>query len=169
MDPDHPVGARRLPSKLRIKIRIALAVIGVIIGVSVCVVFALKFKNLSAAIWAIISGITAAIVLFVHIQYVREYWRTYHKALQYLMLLGCFLMMASICGFTTYLTLALVEKRKFSVYGTNYFIVIVWCFMTFKWSLGLFYYSRSYRNIFCPTKREELVTTATVPYSSVEE
>ena len=62
-----------------------------------------------------ISALAAAMTLFVHVQYLREVWRTWVYQLRYIMLAGCFFQLAGLCGFITYLTLALVQGiRKFS-------------------------------------------------------
>ncbi|XP_064643963.1 heme transporter hrg1-A-like isoform X1 [Lineus longissimus] len=136
------------PSSCRMWTRIALAIIGEIVGVAGGVAFILKFVNYDAGAWALVSAVFAGVTLYVHIQYMREFWKTWVYRLRYLMLTGCFVMTAGLCGFVAYLTLAIYQGHEFSVYGQNYYIVIVWCFMTFKWGAALFYYSRSYRNLY---------------------
>ncbi|XP_064643965.1 heme transporter hrg1-A-like isoform X2 [Lineus longissimus] len=136
------------PSPCSVKVRVALAVTGVLVGIAVFPAFGVKFHNWDAAAWGLVSAVFAGVTLYVHIQYMREFWKTWVYRLRYLMLTGCFVMTAGLCGFVAYLTLAIYQGHEFSVYGQNYYIVIVWCFMTFKWGAALFYYSRSYRNLY---------------------
>ncbi|XP_013394203.1 heme transporter hrg1-B-like [Lingula anatina] len=137
------------PSRCGMRVRISLAVIGIIVGLAVLGVFGVKFKNWSAAIWGAISGVFAAVTLYVHIQYIRDIWKTFFYKLKYLMYTGCFVQLAGVCGFIVYLTLGIVQKIVFTeFYGENYYLTCVWCFMTWKWGFALFYYSRSYRRLY---------------------
>ena len=58
-----------------------------------------------------VAGIAASVTLFVHIAYIRNYWEVNPYPLQRLMLAGCFVQLVGVCGFVTYLTLAIVNKQ----------------------------------------------------------
>ncbi|XP_064614273.1 heme transporter hrg1-A-like [Liolophura sinensis] len=128
--------------------RIIFAIIGVIVGLSVFIVFATKFYNWNTALWGLLSGVGALITLIVHLLYRKGVWQTYSYRLRYYMLLGCFLQLAGVCGFVTYLSLGIVQKQVLTPYGNGFYLTCVWCFMTWKWGFSLFYYSRSYKQEF---------------------
>ncbi|XP_061178636.1 heme transporter hrg1-B-like isoform X2 [Saccostrea echinata] len=142
MNPPRP------PSPCWMKARITFAVIGLLVGVSVLFVFGVNFHNWNVALWGLLSGIAAGLSLFIHIAYIKRYWETNPYPLKKWMLSGCFIQLAGVCGFVTYLTLAIVNKQGLIIEGPGYYLTCVWCFMTWKWGFYVFYFSRSYKRLY---------------------
>ncbi|XP_022313441.2 heme transporter hrg1-B-like isoform X1 [Crassostrea virginica] len=141
----------RPPSSCLMKIRVTFAIIGALVGLSVLIVFGVQYHNWNVALWGLLSGIAASVTLFVHIAYIRNYWEVNPYPLQRLMLAGCFVQLVGVCGFVTYLTLAIVNKQGLIIEGPGYYLTCVWCFMTWKWGFLLLYLSRSYKRLYQQT------------------
>lgn len=127
------------------RLRIGVAAVGVIVGLSVFTVFGVHYNNWNAAGWGLMSGVIALITLTVHIYSTRGLSQKDERKLKTLMLMGCFFQLMGVCGFTVYLTLAIVSNQGLQIYDDGYYLTLVWCFMTWKWGFSLFYYSRTYR------------------------
>ncbi|XP_062590580.1 heme transporter hrg1-A-like [Saccostrea cucullata] len=136
------------PSPFWIKARITFAVIGLLVGLSVLFVFGVNFHNWNVALWGLLSGIAAGLALFIHIAYIKRFWENNPYPLKRWMLSGCFIQLAGVCGFVTYLTLAIVNKQGLIIEGPGYYLTCVWCFMTWKWGFYVFYFSRSYKRLY---------------------
>ncbi|KAH9490550.1 hypothetical protein Btru_034084 [Bulinus truncatus] len=89
-------------------------------------------------------GLAAAVALGVTIAYFKKRWDSNPLRLKSFMLLGCFIQLAGVCGFVAYLVLGITKQDGLKVYGTDYYLTCVWCFMTWKWGLALLLYSRSF-------------------------
>lgn len=57
------------------------------------------------------AGIAAAATLYVHVGYLKEWWSRNPPPLRNYMLLGCFVQLAGVCGFVTYIVLAITEHQ----------------------------------------------------------
>ncbi|KAL5010630.1 hypothetical protein ScPMuIL_012935 [Solemya velum] len=136
------------PSQCSIRARIIFSIIGIVAGLSVFIVFAAHYRNWNTSLWGLISACVASLTLYVHIQYVRCKWQTFPYQLRYWMLSGCLSQLVGVCGFTVYLTLAITEHQGLTAYGAGYYLTSVWCFMTLKWGFVLFYFSRSYKQLY---------------------
>ncbi|XP_033758486.1 heme transporter hrg1-A-like [Pecten maximus] len=133
------------------KVRVVYASVGLLIGISVLFVFGYKYSNWDAALWGLTSGLVAGLTLLLHIQYYRKISKGLYierTSLSRLMLLGCFIQLAGVCGFVVYLTLAITQGQGLQIYGAGYYLTLVWCFMTWKWGFILLLSARRYRNKF---------------------
>lgn len=139
------------PSSCLMKVRITFAVIGILVGVSVLAVFGAKYHNWNVAVWGLMSGLVASVVLFIHIAYTKNYWEVNPYPLKQLMLAGCFVQLAGVCGFVTYLTLAILNEQGLIIEGPGFYLTCVWCFMTWKWGFLMLYFSRSYKRLYQQT------------------
>ncbi|XP_005095313.1 heme transporter hrg1-A isoform X2 [Aplysia californica] len=131
-------------SSCAIKSRIVFSTIGVFVGLSICAVFGAHYHNYNVALWGLTSGIAAAVALGVTIAYIKHMWDSNPRRLKGFMLAGCFIQLAGVCGFVTYLVLAITNNQDLIVYGPGYYLTCVWCFMTWKWGFWLLIYSRSF-------------------------
>ncbi|KAI8767243.1 heme transporter hrg1-A [Biomphalaria glabrata] len=138
---DEPVG--RITG-WPLKLRIIFSSIGIFVGVSVFIVFSTHYKNYNTGLWALVSGLAAAIALGVTIAYHKRAWDSNPMCLKSFMLLGCFIQLAGVCGLVAYLVLGITKQDGLVIYGTDYYLTCVWCFMTWKWGLGILLYSRSF-------------------------
>ncbi|XP_069122432.1 heme transporter hrg1-A-like [Argopecten irradians] len=93
------------------RLRIGVAAVGVIVGLSVFTVFGVHYNNWNAAGWGLMSGVIALITLTVHIYSTRGLSQKDERKLKTLMLMGCFFQLMGVCGFTVYLTLAIVSNQ----------------------------------------------------------
>ena len=53
----------------------------------------------------------AAVTLFVHVRNKQRKWDSYPDRLKVFMLMGCFIQLAGVCGFVTYITLAITNHQ----------------------------------------------------------
>ena len=53
----------------------------------------------------------AAVTLFVHVRNKQRKWDSYPDRLKVFMLMGCFVQLAGVCGFVTYITLAITNHQ----------------------------------------------------------
>ncbi|XP_078581120.1 heme transporter HRG1-like [Branchiostoma floridae x Branchiostoma japonicum] len=136
-------------SRLRLGFRISFAVLGTFVGLSAAVCWIQVFKSYDTAAFGVASGLTAAVALTIHILYAREQWQASYRWLRGLMLSGCFVQLAGVCGFVTYLVLGITNHQALK--PDSYYITCVWCFLTWKWGFLLFLYARMYRREFDPT------------------
>ncbi|XP_074653333.1 heme transporter hrg1-B-like [Tubulanus polymorphus] len=136
------------PSLCRVKVHLTLAVTGIVIGISSFLVFGLKFQNWHAGSWGLVSGVFATLTLYVHIQYMREIWKTWTYRLKYFIIIGCSCMLVAIVGFVAYVTLGAVFHQDLHPNGHNYYLASIWCFMAWKWAFLLFWFSRRYRALY---------------------
>jgi hypothetical protein len=132
-----------------IKFRIAMASIGVFVGILAGVWFAWEFHSYNSATFALISAVFATLVLVLHIKYKNGTLYRWTPRLRCLSVLGCLGQLLGFTAFVTYIVLAIVEKQDLSVVGgENYWVSLVWGWMTWKWGFGLFWYAREYKKEF---------------------
>ncbi|KFD48667.1 hypothetical protein M514_10451, partial [Trichuris suis] len=138
-------------------IRIVFASIGIFVGLFTGICFAAHFRNYNAAVWAIVSGLFAAAVLWLHVKYKRLTLRQWLPRLRNLMLVGCVGQLAGFSAMVTYITLGIVMRQGLSmIYGENFWIALVWGWMTWKWAFAMFYYSRLYRRLYIAEMQPKL-------------
>ena len=70
------------------KIIIVFAFVGVLAGLSACYMFFFVYKLVETPLLALISSIIASFVVYVHIQYMRNYWQIWTYQLKYWALTG---------------------------------------------------------------------------------
>ncbi|KAH3878131.1 heme transporter hrg1-A-like [Dreissena polymorpha] len=141
------------PGERKYTIRLVYVCVGIFIGLSVAATFAYHFHNFNTALWGLCSAVPAAIALIVVIGWRRQWWEVQPGRLRGFMLVGCFIQLAGVCGFVTYLTLAITKKQGLVIYGEGYYLACVWCFMTWKWAFLLFLYSRQYWRAYSKERR----------------
>lgn len=146
-----------------IKVRIGIAVIGVLVGLVAFFSFGGRFRNYNAAGFGLVSGILAAVTLWVHVKHKNGTLRALYKYLRSLMLLGCLGQLAGVSSFVAYVSLGAVLGQGLSdVYGENYWIACVWSWMTWKWGFQLLWFTREYRNSYEEERRSLLNKTEEV-------
>jgi len=129
-----------------VNMKIAIAAIGLGVGILAGVWFIGDYHNYNAGIFGFVSAIFALITLVVHIQYKRHRLDGWTKALVVFMILGCMAQVAAIVAFVTYIALGVIEHQDLNhLRGENYYIALVWAWMTWKWGFALFWFSRKYR------------------------
>ncbi|GFS72331.1 uncharacterized protein TNCV_1827341 [Trichonephila clavipes] len=92
--------------------KIVFTVLGVASGASIFVSF-IYYKNYNAAIWGLLTGIFAAVVLRLHISYRRRVLHLKHTAdsLQVVKVCGLILSFTAITASIVYFTFAAVEHQ----------------------------------------------------------
>jgi len=132
-----------------IKFRITLAAIGVFVGLLAGVWFAWEFHSYNSAAFAFVSAFFAAFTLTLHVKYKNSNLHRWTPYLRQISVLGCIGQLMGFTAFVTYIALAIVEKQDLSVVGgENYWVSLVWGWMTWKWGFALFWYARKYRKEF---------------------
>ncbi|KAG6442438.1 heme transporter hrg1-A [Manduca sexta] len=131
---------------LRTKIHIAISAIGVILGISAFICFCIVYANIEAGIWALMSGLNAALSLMLHCHYLKQslHVNFSRKALQYIRDFA-------IVGFVSgggltifYIFLECYYGLEILPINTSIVIRLVWSFMMMKWGLLLYYTTRKY-------------------------
>ncbi|XP_077997091.1 heme transporter hrg1-A-like [Glandiceps talaboti] len=138
------------PSKGAMWCRMTLTIVGIAVGVLAFFVFGIVLKSYHAAAWALISGIFACLALFLHVQHYKDWWRRCYRTLTFCEFIGLIVMLGCIPTFGVYLSFAIVQQQPvFPVESPNgYYVTCVWIFMTWKWSLQMFLFARSYRKLY---------------------
>jgi len=135
------------PSKCFMRLRLTFAIIGAVCGVMIFFTFGIQYHNWNCAIWGLISGIFASVTLLVHIRWMQDCWANHSRYILPLLVLSGFVMLAGLCSFIAYLSVAIIEHQELSGYGKGFYVTAVWCFMTWKWGFALFYYGRQYQRL----------------------
>lgn len=135
---------------------ITIAAIGVFVGILAGVMFAAPpYNNYSAAAFAFISMIFAGITLWIHLKHKNGTLPRWLPYLRGLMLLGCFGQLAGVVSMAAFIALGIVLHQGLvgdDIYGENYWISLVWGWMTWKWGFSLFWFSRKYKRIYESTQ-----------------
>ncbi|VDP49466.1 unnamed protein product [Soboliphyme baturini] len=126
--------------------QIAFAISGILSGLIAVVFFGSYYANFNATAWGGISGVLAAATLALHLKWKNDSLSRYRSHLRNVMLFGCVSQLAGFCAMSTYLALALVEGQGLKqLYGENYWIALVWGWMTWKWGFQIFWFARKYK------------------------
>ncbi|KRZ07615.1 Heme transporter hrg-1 [Trichinella zimbabwensis] len=132
-----------------VTVRIVIASLGVVAGLLAGIPFAVHFRNYNAAGWAFVSSSFAAFVLILHVKHKNLTLRSWLPRLRTCMLVGCVGQLAGVSVMVAYISLAVVLGQNLRMlYGENYWIALVWGWMTWKWAFAVFYYSRAYRRLY---------------------
>ena len=143
-------------SKVRLILMVVHGVIGMSAGICGCAVFASKYGNTNAAVWAGIS----AFVALLYVQASRSVYRDVNRVISpqcflvYIFIAGIFVLAGSVV-MITYLCIGLVHKEDLSPTGS--YVVIVWGFMIFKWALFVLFSSRKFHKQYCEMEGNEPV------------
>ncbi|XP_054260039.1 uncharacterized protein LOC128998248 [Macrosteles quadrilineatus] len=113
-------------------------------GIGVCVSFSTFYfflaANYHAAVWALISGILAAIdfhLLFLHFRRSLSSWHS-TSTMKDFEILAVLSLLAGLGAGAWYLFLFFYYQLPVLPISDSYPIASVWAFMTAKWGLGLF-------------------------------
>lgn len=132
-----------------INFRITMASIGLAVGLIAGVWFAGEFHSYNSASFALVSSIFAGLTLILHMKYKKSTLHRWMPRLRQISVLGCIGQLIGFTAFVTYIVLAIVEKQDLSqVSGENYWVSLVWGWMTWKWGFALFWYARQYKREF---------------------
>ncbi|XP_076455093.1 heme transporter hrg1-A-like isoform X2 [Babylonia areolata] len=132
------------PSDCSMGARIVFAVVGVVLGVCVAGVFGGVYHNFNAAAWGFVSGVVAALTLYVHVQYVKGKYRADPRALRVWLYCGCWWQLVGLVSLVVYIVLAIRDRQGLVIYGEGFYVASVWSFMTLKWGFQLLFFSRTY-------------------------
>lgn len=128
---------------------LGMAGLGVVMGITVFFVFSFLYGNIHAGLWALGSGILAAIVLHLHLLFLNHRLPTWHTvhSLAANRNLGLLTLAFSIGATVYYIYTAISEHQPVYPIEDSYMIAGVWSFMTAKWSLGLVIYGHRYKRM----------------------
>uniref|UniRef100_A0A914VB01 Uncharacterized protein n=1 Tax=Plectus sambesii TaxID=2011161 RepID=A0A914VB01_9BILA len=131
-----------------IRVRIIWAIIGISAGIMAGAVFGVQYHNYSATTLAFISSIFATLLMLLHIWYSKGKLSYWSKAKFSFVTISCLLVwIAALVGMVVCLVVAGVKGQNLTHEGLqheNFWITAVWCWMTFKWSMMIWWYSRIY-------------------------
>lgn len=131
---------------------ITIAAIGLFVGILAGIMFiSPPYNNYCAGAFALVSAVFAGITLLIHIKHKRGTLQRWLRYLRCLMLFGCFGQLAGVSSMVTFVALGIVLKQGITgdaIYGENYWIALVWGWMTWKWGFSLFWFSRKYKRIY---------------------
>ncbi|XP_067004057.1 heme transporter hrg1-A [Anabrus simplex] len=129
--------------------RLIISGIGVFLGVSAFIAFFCVYGNHAAGVWALFSGIFAAVCLHLHYLHFQDRLDSWHsiETLQGVKLLGVMAALAGGAGFVWYIFVALYYNIPVMPVGPSDFITSVWAFMTFKWGVMMILFSQMYSSI----------------------
>ncbi|GFY61017.1 uncharacterized protein TNIN_442381 [Trichonephila inaurata madagascariensis] len=146
--------------------KIVLAVLGVVSGASIFVSF-IYYKNYNAAIWGLLTGIFAAVVLRLHISYRRRVLHLKHTAdsLQIVKVCGLILSFTAITASIVYFILAAVGHQGYKIEDDGYAPAGIFALLSLKWTVMMFFEGRKYEKLLRSTGVEEAAPTS---YNSVE-
>ncbi|XP_070546787.1 heme transporter hrg1-B-like [Ptychodera flava] len=132
--------ARMCTETVRLRVYLIYAACGAVVGLSAFIAFLAVYSNYHAAIWGLVSGIFATLVVLILVPHTRFLYQRY-RILFYLQIFGLVVAIGSCVAFIVYIILAVVQHQGLD--PTSYYVTSVWVFMTAKWAFGLFYFSRS--------------------------
>ncbi|WKY15584.1 hypothetical protein Q1695_000788 [Nippostrongylus brasiliensis] len=133
-----------------IKVNIAIAILGISAGVMAGLCFAIQYQNWSATIMAFISGIAAAVLLHLHLAYLKGWMVDWPNA-RFVCLIwaGWVFFIIGLIGLTACLIDAGVRHQTLTeqgLKGENLWITAVWFFMMAKWTSLIALFARRYRD-----------------------
>lgn len=123
--------------------------LGVTAGICSFFLFCFLYGNISASLWALASGVLAAIVLHLRLLYTNHRlhsWHTVHS-LAANRNLGILTGVLSVGATVYYIYMAVSEGQQVFPIKDSWMIAGVWAFMTVKWSVGLVYLGHKYKCI----------------------
>jgi len=131
-----------------INVRIAWAIIGISAGIMAGLVFAVQYHNISTTTLAFISSIFATLLTLFHFWYKKGKLAYWSKSKFAVVGYTCLLVwIAALAGMVVCMVVAGVKGQNIThegLQGENLWMTAVWCWMTFKWSMMIWWYSRIY-------------------------
>lgn len=145
--PDCCCSPPKPPNRCLLNFRLGYAIYGVISGLMVFFTFGFKFHNWHAAIWGLVSGIYAGVSLIIEIGYRKTKWKEYSSLLIVFVCISFPGIFAGLIAFPMYLAFAIIESQGVTAENRSFYVVCVWCALTFKNALMVVLTSRSYYNL----------------------
>jgi len=130
-------------------LQLVMSCIGVTAGICSFFIFCFLYGNIPAGLWALGSGILAAIVLHLHLLFKNHRlhsWHTVHS-LAANRNLGLLTLVLSVGATVYYVYMAIGEHQSVYPIKDSYMIAAVWGFMTFKWSFALVLVGHKYKRL----------------------
>uniref|UniRef100_A0A1B6ECU0 Heme transporter hrg1-B n=1 Tax=Clastoptera arizonana TaxID=38151 RepID=A0A1B6ECU0_9HEMI len=132
--------------KLGTVIGLAFSGFGIFAGFSAFFTFMLYYSNYQASVWALISGIIAAVNFHLMILFYRDKLESWHsvntlKDIQYL---AFFALLFGTTGIIWYLFKIIYYTLPILPVDDSMQIAAVWAFMTAKWGVGLYFITNKY-------------------------
>uniref|UniRef100_A0AC35UB52 Heme transporter hrg-1 n=1 Tax=Rhabditophanes sp. KR3021 TaxID=114890 RepID=A0AC35UB52_9BILA len=130
------------------KFRLIWAFIGITAGVMAGTVFEVRYQNHMALFFGYLSSIFACVLFFIHIAQLKGklcLWRsmTINVVAVISLIIATISMAFCIYSFVK----AGIDKQGLSseaLHGRNFWIIGIWCFACFKWSMLSAFYLRKY-------------------------
>ncbi|XP_031572677.1 heme transporter hrg1-A-like [Actinia tenebrosa] len=124
-------------------IKVVFAILGALAGICACFLFAKKYHNVHAAVWAGVSAVFALFFLHIVFSVLRDIQRKIPPSRFIIYkVVGAIGTIMGLSVFIAYLVIGATKKESVDPYGS--YVVVVWGFMTFKWSLFSMLSARSY-------------------------
>ncbi|KAL6724732.1 hypothetical protein Aduo_019593 [Ancylostoma duodenale] len=133
-----------------IKVSIAIAIFGMFAGFSAALCFGLEYYNYTATTMAIFSGISATILLYVHLAFLKGWMLEWPPArFTCYIWAGWVICVLSGIGMVGSLVYAGVHHQTLTsegIKGENFWITSVWFFMVSKWTSLIALYAKRYQD-----------------------
>ncbi|KAF8790380.1 heme transporter hrg-1-like [Argiope bruennichi] len=131
------------------------AILGILSGASIFVSFA-ALKNVNAALWGLLSGIFAAIVLNLHINYRRRVLHLKYtpESLRIVKLCGLVLSIVTLTASIVYFILMAVYHQGYKLEGNGYAPAAIFALLALKWTVMMFFEGRKYQRFLVASATE---------------
>uniref|UniRef100_A0A0K0EHS5 Heme transporter hrg-1 n=1 Tax=Strongyloides stercoralis TaxID=6248 RepID=A0A0K0EHS5_STRER len=130
------------------KIRLIWAVIGISAGLMAGPIFEVRYHNHAVLIIALASSIAASFLFYIHLSYhKRNIWNWNSKSIQLIIYLNTVLCVLFLLSCITCLVIASINKETLTtdgLKGNNRWMMAVWFWMNFKWTMMIAIYTRKY-------------------------
>jgi hypothetical protein len=129
------------------KIRMAYSILGILLGIIAGAAFAIMFQNYVCAAVAVFSSLCALFLTYIHFAYHRSWMFEWSPvSCKLIVIINAILSVLALAGMTICLVLAGIRRQAPD--GNSLWVVSVWCWMTFKWTMMAAVYTNRYaRNI----------------------
>ncbi|GMT33455.1 hypothetical protein PFISCL1PPCAC_24752, partial [Pristionchus fissidentatus] len=138
-----------------LKVKIAFTILGISAGVMAGSWFAIGFHNISTSIMAFASAFFAALSLYMHWAYKKNWMIEWtDRRFKTIFYINVILFIFASAGMVVCMVIAGINHQGITydeLMGENLWMTSVWCFMTAKWTGMSAFYARSYnREVMAP-------------------
>ncbi|KAI1731206.1 heme-transporter, endosomal/lysosomal, heme-responsive domain-containing protein [Ditylenchus destructor] len=130
------------------KIRFIWAALGISAGLTAGTMFAFMYQNWMATSIAFFSSLCATYLYYIHYAYYKSWMFDWsHRKLTLIVVINTVLCLIGLAGCIVAIILAIIRGETIThegLMGNNLWIVSVWCWMTFKWTMASAIYARQY-------------------------